>query len=381
MKKIKLSNAIHREQSVVLIEFEKDESIIALLKSSFPDVRWSKTFQCWYIANKANIQMTFFQIFKGKYYIDYSNLKKPYQADSTKQNSSSSDGSSKKKIVLPPLSKEQNQAIESMKKYMQSCRNAPSTVSTYTDAMKVFLRFFHDRPIESLEARDITTFNNEYILKYNYSSSFQNQVVNAVKMFVHVIQESKFNIDLIERPRRDKKLPVVLSKEEVSKLIELTINLKHKTLLALIYSAGLRISEALSMKPKDIDSKRMLIHVKNAKGKKDRYTLLSEKILLLLREYYTIYKPKEYLFEGQNGGQYSSRSAQAVLKEAASRAGITKPISLHTLRHSFATHLLEGGTDLRFIQELLGHSSPKTTMIYTHVSNSNLKKIKNPFDI
>lgn len=381
MKKIKLSNAIHREQSVVLIEFEKDESIIALLKSSFPDVRWSKTFQCWYIVNKANIQMTFFQIFKGKYYIDYSNLKKPYQANSTKQNSSSSDGSSKKKIVLPPLSYEQNQAIESMKKYMQSCRNAPSTVSTYTDVMKIFLRFFHDRQIESLEARDITTFNNEYILKYNYSSSFQNQVVNAVKMFVHVIQESKFNIDQIERPRRDKKLPVVLSKEEVSKLIELTTNLKHKTILALIYSAGLRISEALSMKPKDIDSKRMLIHVKNAKGKKDRYTLLSEKILLLLREYYTIYKPKKYLFEGQNGGQYSSRSAQAVLKEAASRAGITKPISLHTLRHSFATHLLEGGTDLRFIQELLGHSSPKTTMIYTHVSNSNLKKIKNPFDI
>ncbi len=381
MKKIKLSNAIHREQSIVLIEFEKDEFIITLLKSSFPDVRWSKTFQCWYIPDKANIQMTFFQIFKGKCYIDYSNLKKPFKANNTKQNSSSSDGSSKKKIVLPPLSKEQNQAIESMKKYMQSCRNAPSTVSTYTDAMKVFLRFFHDRPIESLEARDITTFNNEYILKYNYSSSFQNQVVNAVKMFVHVIQESKFNIDLIERPRRDKKLPVVLSKEEVSKLIELTINLKHKTLLALIYSAGLRISEALSMKPKDIDSKRMLIHVKNAKGKKDRYTLLSEKILLLLREYYTIYKPKKYLFEGQNGGQYSSRSAQAVLKEAASRAGITKPISLHTLRHSFATHLLEGGTDLRFIQELLGHSSPKTTMIYTHVSNSNLKKIKNPFDI
>lgn len=157
--------------------------------------------------------------------------------------------------------------------------------------------------------------------------------------------------------------------------------MKHKTLLALIYSSGLRISEALAMKPKDIDSIRMLIHVKNAKGKKDRYTLLSEKVLVMMREYYSVYKPKEYLFEGQYGGQYSSRSAQVVLQEAAIKAGILKHISLHTLRHSFATHLLESGTDLRFIQDLLGHSSPKTTMIYTHVSSTSLKKIKNPFDL
>jgi integrase/recombinase XerD len=176
-------------------------------------------------------------------------------------------------------------------------------------------------------------------------------------------------------------LPNVLSKEEVLKIIDSTENIKHKTLLALIYSAGLRISEALSMKPKDIDSVRMLIHVKNAKGKKDRYTLLSEKVLTLLREYYLVYKPKEFLFEGQFGGMYSSRSAQIILKHAAKKALIKKTITLHTLRHSFATHLLESGTDLRYIQELLGHSSPKTTMIYTHVSNNSLKKIKNPFDV
>jgi site-specific recombinase XerD len=175
-------------------------------------------------------------------------------------------------------------------------------------------------------------------------------------------------------------LPNVLSKEDVIAIIAATTNLKHKALLALIYSAGLRISEALAMQPKDIDSKRMLIHVKNAKGKKDRYTLLSEKVLVILREYYNIYQPKTYLFEGQAGGAYSSRSAQTVLKLAVKKAGIDKPVSLHTLRHSFATHLLESGTDLRYIQDLLGHSSPKTTMIYTHVSSSSLKKIKNPFD-
>jgi len=161
-------------------------------------------------------------------------------------------------------------------------------------------------------------------------------------------------------------------------IIDTTENLKHKTLLALIYSAGLRISEALNMKPKDIDSVRMLIHIKNAKGKKDRYTLLSEKVLLLLREYYLVYKPKEYLFEGQFGGIYSSRSAQIILKQTAEKAGIRKPITLHTLRHSFATHLLDAHTDIRTIQELLGHSNVKTTERYTHLSTAHINSVKSP---
>jgi site-specific recombinase XerD len=156
--------------------------------------------------------------------------------------------------------------------------------------------------------------------------------------------------------------------------------LKHKTILSLIYSAVLRISEALTLKPKDIDSKRMLIHVKNAKGKKDRYTLLSDKILLLLRAYYSIYRPKEFLFEGQNGGQYSSRSAQAVLKEAVKKAGILKQVSLHTLRHSFATHLLQNGYDIRTVQELLGHKDVRTTMIYTHVLARGGRGVRSPLD-
>ena len=151
----------------------------------------------------------------------------------------------------------------------------------------------------------------------------------------------------------------------------MTNNLKHKTLLALIYSASLRISEAINLKISDIDHQRMLIHVKNAKGKKDRYTLLSMKVLKLLNENYAIYKPTTFVFEGRNNKQYSSRSAQNVLKQAVKNAGIIKKISLHTLRHSFATHLSESGTDLRYIQELLGHSSPKTTMIYTHVSSTS----------
>ena len=256
-----------------------------------------------------------------------------------------------------------------------------NTIATYSEALKSFLVFYREKAVADINNEDVIVYNNEHILKNNLSASYQNQVTNAIKLFFQTIRETKMLVDKIHRPKNAKTLPNVLSKEETFRLIDLTTNLKHKTLLALIYSSGLRISEAINMKITDIDRQRMLIHVKNAKGKKDRYTLLSTKVLGLLKEYYAIYKPKTFLFEGQYGEQYSSRSAQAVWQQSAKKAGITKQISLHTLRHSFATHLLENGTDLRYIQDLLGHSSPKTTMIYTHVSSTSLKNIINPFDM
>jgi site-specific recombinase XerD len=271
--------------------------------------------------------------------------------------------------------------IEKFKQYLRSKRYSESTINTYSEAIKSFLVFYREKPIADITNQDVIVYNNDYILKNNLSASYQNQTINAIKLFFKIIHNSKMVLEELHRPKNAKKLPNVLSKEETLKLIDVTTNLKHKTLLALIYSSGLRISEAINMKITDIDSQRMLIHVKNAKGKKDRYTLLSIKVLGLLKEYYTIYKPKSFLFEGQSGEQYSSRTAQAVLHQSAKKAGITKQISLHTLRHSFATHLLESGTDLRYIQDLLGHSSPKTTMIYTHVSSTSLKKIINPFDM
>lgn len=271
--------------------------------------------------------------------------------------------------------------IEKFKQFLRSKRYSESTIITYGEVLKSFLVFYREKPIAEISNEDVIVYNNEYILKNNLSASYQNQTINAIKLFFKIVHNSKMVLEELHRPKNAKKLPNVLSKEETLKLIDVTTNLKHKTLLALIYSSGLRISEAINMKITDIDSQRMLIHVKNAKGKKDRYTLLSTKVLGLLKEYYTIYRPVLFLFEGQFGGQYSSRSAQSVLHQSAKKAGITKQISLHTLRHSFATHLLESGTDLRYIQDLLGHSSPKTTMIYTHVSSTSLRKIINPFDM
>ena len=216
--------------------------------------------------------------------------------------------------------------------------------------------------------------------------------MNVLRFLYVELYKLPFVIGSIPRPKRARKLPDILSPEEVMSIFDYVDNLKHQSILMLIYSAGLRIGEAVRIKATDIDSKRKLIHIRNAKGKKDRYTLLSEFVLEKLRLYYKEYKPKEFLFEacppnrffGRRGGNgrvhLAERSVQNVFQRAVEKAGIKKKVTVHTLRHSFATHLLEGGTDLRYIQELLGHSSSKTTEIYTHVSKKSIEKIISPLD-
>lgn len=185
----------------------------------------------------------------------------------------------------------------------------------------------------------------------------------------------------VKRPRKDKKLPEVLSKEEVSRIINGIANIKHKAILMTIYSAGLRLGEVARLEQAHIDRDRMLIFIKGAKGRKDRYTILSEKALELIDRYIRRYEPKKWLFEGAKAGRYlSRRSIEKVFEQACDRAVIKKDVSVHDLRHSFATHLLESGVDLRYIQELLGHASSKTTEIYTHVTTRSLGKIRSPLD-
>lgn len=228
---------------------------------------------------------------------------------------------------------------------------------------------------------DIIVYNNEYILKNKLSASYQNQMVNAVKLFFQTIENRKLETEKIHRPKKPKMLPNVLSKEEVKGILEAHGNLKHRVMLSLIYACGLRRSELLNLKPSNIDSKRGILLIKQAKGRKDRIVPISIKIIELLRNYYKTYRPETWLFEGhQKGEQYSAKSLENVLKQAVQKTNIKKPVSLHWLRHSYATHLLESGTDLRYIQELLGHNSSRTTEIYTHVSTKNLQNIKSPFD-
>jgi integrase/recombinase XerD len=241
--------------------------------------------------------------------------------------------------------------------------------------------FYRDKAVAAINNEDVIVYNNEHILKNKLSASYQNQVINAIKLFFQTIRDTKMLVDKIHRPKRAKVLPNVLSKEEIKLILNAHSNIKHKMMLSLIYSCGLRRSELLNLKPADIDSNRNIVLLKNAKGKKDRIAPLSPKILEMLREYYVLCKPKIWLFEGQNiGEQYSEYSLQSVLKQALQKTGIAKPVTLHWLRHSYATHLLESGTDLLYIQELLGHNSSKTTEIYTHVSTKSIQQIKSPFD-
>lgn len=259
-------------------------------------------------------------------------------------------------------SKEAETELQKFKAHLFSRRYSPNTVKTYTDALRSFLLFNNEKEVSTITNDDFIHYNTHYILKNNLSSSYQNQIVNAIKLYFKTVQEKNIDIEKVHRPRREKNLPNVLSKEEVKAILEAHNNIKHKAMLSLIYSCGLRRSELLSLRLTDIDSKRNIVIIKQSKGKKDRITPLSPKILPLLRAYYIDYKPKVWLFEGKEpGSMYSEQSLQHVLKQALAKAYIKKPVTLHWLRHSYATHLLESGTDLRYIQELLGHNSSRTT--------------------
>ncbi|HSO88351.1 MAG TPA: tyrosine-type recombinase/integrase, partial [Draconibacterium sp.] len=221
----------------------------------------------------------------------------------------------------------------------------------------------------------------EYILPNKLSIAYQNQMVNAIRLFFRQQMKTEIEIAQIERPRGEHRLPNVLSKEEIKAILQAPTNLKHRAMLSLIYACGLRRSELLNLKPTDVDSKRGLLIIRNAKGRKDRVAPLPEMMIKMLRQYYLKFKPKHWLFEGWNVGEkYSAQSLQKVLKNALPLAKVKKPVTLHWLRHSYATHLLESGTDLRYIQEILGHKNSKTTEIYTHVSNKELQKIKSPIE-
>jgi len=259
-------------------------------------------------------------------------------------------------------------------------RYSQNTQDIYCSYFKDFCMYFSKEELVNITTAQINSYILDLIKAKNISLSQQNQRINAIKFYYEKVLGRKKEYYELHRPRKENKLPEVLSKNEIKRIFEVTNNLKHKCILMLIYSAGLRRSELLNLTFNDIDSERMVIHIYEAKGKKDRISLLSDNLLQLLRQYYKEYRPNKYLFEGQNGGKYSASSVANILKKAARKAGIRKTVTPHMLRHSFATHLLEQGTDLRYIQELLGHASSKTTEIYTHVSKKAIDKIKNPID-
>ena len=258
-------------------------------------------------------------------------------------------------------------------------RYAANTARTYCNLFEKFINYYLEIPVDRLDERNIQEYLI-HIVDIGRSGSYQNQMINAIKFYYEVVLGMPNRFYAVERPRKEKKLPFVLSLVEVTAMIKTCSNIKHKCIISLLYSAGLRRAELLNLELTDIMSDRMLIMVRSAKGNKDRVTILSPHLLVDLRTYFRACKPKKYLFEGPDGKKYSASSVGMIVKRAAKYAKINTIVTPHTLRHSFATHLLENGTDLRYIQGLLGHESSKTTEIYTHIATNVIKDIKSPLD-
>jgi site-specific recombinase XerD len=287
-----------------------------------------------------------------------------------------------KKVTAPfkTLNERSLQALADLEQKLILKAYSPSTVKNYASSLTQFLAFFESRDVKDLNKEEIEAFVYHQITKYKISESAQNTLINAIKAYYEHVLGRERTVYEIQRPKKSMTLPNILSQEEIKGILGSVENLKHRTVLMLIYSAGLRISEAINLRSRDIHSDEGYIFIKGAKGKKDRKSVLSPVLLVLLRQYYKAYKPSYWLFEGQDGGQYSATSIQAVFRRAVEKSNSNPWATVHTLRHSFATHLLQKGTNLRYVQALLGHESSKTTEIYTHVLSISNKNIQSPLD-
>ncbi len=278
------------------------------------------------------------------------------------------------------LSSENKRFLHDFVKYLRGKLLSESTVRTYYIHILDFLIYLKDKSLIAVNNRDVELFVEDICVKRKYSVSTHRQVISAIKQFSK-FQPCQIENLALERPRKSRFLPLVLSRVEVIDLLRNTRNIKHRVILALLYSSGLRIGELINLELRDFDIDRRQILIRSGKGRKDRYVVMAESFVQLLRNYLLSYKPVKYFVEGLSPSiKYSATSVRSFLRQSVKRAGIRKRITPHTLRHSYATHLLEQGVDLRYIQELLGHSRPETTMIYTHVTKRDMLSISSPLD-
>lgn len=378
---IKLTPSEHRNQAVVLLKFDYNSTIITAVKG-LGNARWSATKKCWYILQDNFDLNILFKRLMYLAYLDYSDIKAHRKEVKTKSTKGKSPKSTYNlSLYKSKLSDHTKSEIELFVGWMKQKRYAENSMKSYRHSLQIFFGYYAPTEPESITLDDITQFNNDFILKNGLSATFQNQTVSALKLFYEKNHNRHIEFDKIERPRKSNPLPKVFSKSDLEAFFRATKNPKHKMAMMLIYSCGLRRNELIKLELNHIDTKRKTLSVINSKGKKDRVIPLSKQTIQKMRSYYLEYRPTTYFIEGQNNGEpITASSLQQIFKRSMSKASIAKPYTIHCLRHSIATHLLENGTDLRYIQEFLGHKSSKTTEIYTHVTDRSLQNIKNPFD-
>ena len=365
----------HREQDVLSIYMPQNAELNAIVKKL--GAHYSTTKRMWWLPWNSYVGYSSSMAFKGKAWVDYSQLPKAIKMVAKR------DLEKNTTTAITTKGKEKKALLAAPTEYVQKLkrkRYSKSTIDTYTYMFRDFISHFPKIELEQLGEPEIRQYIDFLVHTRKVAQSTQNQAINAIKFYYEQVLGQQNTKYVFDRPRKEHKLPVVLSKQEVKAILNAHINVKHRSMLTLVYSAGLRSGELLNLHISDIDSTRMMIHLRGAKGKKDRYTILSKTALSLLREYFKLYRPSKWLFEGQGGEKYSATSLRSIFHKGVALARINKKVRLHDLRHSFATHLLEAGTDLRYIQTLLGHNSSKTTEIYTHVSEQHIGLIVSPLD-
>jgi site-specific recombinase XerD len=372
-KTISIKHLYINNEKQIGLKFYPDKTINVFMKT-LPNIKWSKEFGIAYIKNSKQNLATIFKTFKG---IAWVNCQHFFPKTKSKFNNTP--------VTVNDFRRRQPiegyiPCPEAFLQKLELKHYAINTAKTYIQLFEKFVNHYKIKDLNTIDENDIRIYM-QTLVQSGKSGSYINQMINSIKFYYEVVLEMPNRFYSIERPRKVESLPKVISLEEVQSIIEHTNNIKHKCIVSLLYSAGLRRSELLNLKLEDIDSKRMVITVKHGKGNKDRITILSQSVLEDLRKYYKAFKPKVYLFEGIKGKQYTGSSISKIIDNACKKARIRKKVTPHMLRHSFATHLLENGTDLRYIQVLLGHSSSRTTEVYTQVAINNIKTIKSPIEL
>ena len=363
MEEVVITKSYHEEQYLFCIHFNSNKQFDAVCEGM--QSRWNRSNSCWTLKNNKENLKLIYAAFRG---VAYVNARAVFNKDQPK-------------ILKKPSLKEESYPIPAEYKAMLIRRRySKNTYITYTSMFQDFLNFLKGQDVDTVTEDDIKEYQDYLVTKRKVAISTQNQAINAIKFYFEKVKGGERKTYYIERPRKEYKLPKTLSKEEVLAMLQVSTNLKHKLIVGILYSGGLRLNELLQLTISDVDINQNLIFIRNAKGKKDRVTLLAEQIKENLTQYLEEYKPTHWLLESPKRDRYSPTSVNLVVKQAAKMGGIKKNVTPHMLRHSFATHMLEQGVDIRYIQELLGHSSPKTTMIYTHVSNADFARLSSPMD-
>ena len=360
MSDITISTCIYEGLEQIRISFPYTFNAKECVKS-FPGTRWSAENKFWYLKDREALPSFIAHLRTNG-----------FKVKSRIQNS--------RPNTVVALPKYHELALR-FRQFLEARRYSQSTVATYSTFVQQFLEFLKEISPEEARQSDAEAFLEHLVLKRRIAISTHRQAISALKQFSVFLPDCHIDPEGLVRPHKSRKLPTVLSTAEIIRLLQVTRNLKHRILLALIYGCGLRIGELLALELSQLDIDRRQLFVRDGKGRKDRQVVLADRLLPLLQNYLATYRPERYFAEGRPGQPYSPISIRSILKQNAKRAGIIKPITPHTLRHSYATHLLEKGVDIRYIQELLGHAKPETTMIYTHVSRQDLLNIKSPLDL